>query len=190
MPRSYEMEITTTMPPLDELGPKMRALKKDQWRQFVWAYMLTGGRGSDAALAAGYTKGNATYTANRLLQNPDIEEAIRECNWRALNNSVVEAVLALREVVADPTHKDRIKAADMILARTGFIAQTGQQQTVTHQLDQKQVNEMITKLAGELGLDPAKLLGQSASPKKIPKSLPIIDLEPLPELDPELAELF
>jgi hypothetical protein len=105
----------------DELGPKMLALELKQ-RKFVLAYLRDARDASRCARAAGYSSSSGAdrVTAHRLLRNPRVVEAIKEEADRTLNSNAYIAVAALADIAADPEHKDRFKAADSILDRTGF----------------------------------------------------------------------
>lgn len=152
------LDPAQALPPFEDLGPKMQELRTDQQRLFCWHYMVCG-KVELAAINSGYNPNSAAVQGRRLLARPDIKEALRECSWSKLHSSAMQAILALEDVVSDPTHKDRLKAADMILSRVGFLAKTGTEVQVQHSMDQKQVDAAILKLSAELGIDGQKLLG-------------------------------
>ena len=181
MPRVNLPDTPYDLPAPDDLGPKMQALEKEQWRIFCWRYTLNGGKVERSAIEAGYAPTNAAATGTRLLQRPDILDALHECSWTAMHGLTVIAIGALQDILLDPSHKDRMKAIEGVLSRTGFVAKTGHEMTVKHTMDQKQVDERIATLASELGIDPTKLLGKP----KILESSPIVEEAVVVEEDVE-----
>jgi phage terminase small subunit len=77
--------------------------------------------GVNAARLAGYGKNSKADTLSKhaydLIRDPKILAAIREESIKVLEASHPEALAALLQVVADPAHRDRVKAAGMILDR-------------------------------------------------------------------------
>ena len=95
-----------------------------QERIFVRALFEKSGHGAGAraARAAGYgSKGGATNTparsANRLFNRPRVIAAISEMTGQQLRSGGPMAVKTVREIMADKTHKDRLKAARTIIER-------------------------------------------------------------------------
>src|ERR1017187_7818415 len=106
-----------------DLGPAMLACSKQE-RIFVRALFEKPGHGAGAraARAAGYgSKGGATNTparsANRLFNRPRVITAIAEMTGQQLRSDGPMAVQTVREVMADKTHKDRLKAARTVFER-------------------------------------------------------------------------
>jgi phage terminase small subunit len=106
-----------------ELSPAMRALNIQQ-RRFVTALFENPGHGAGAraARAAGYghAKSKAlTFArqANRLFNDPKVQRAIAEQTARLLRSEAPQAVQAVREIMGDKDHKDRLKAANLVLER-------------------------------------------------------------------------
>ncbi len=106
-----------------DLGPAMLACSKQE-RIFVRALFEKSGHGAGArtARAAGYgSKGGATNTparsANRLFNRPRVIAAISEMTGQQLRSGGPMAVKTVREIMADKTHKDRLKAARTIIER-------------------------------------------------------------------------
>ena len=106
-----------------DLGPAMLACSKQE-RIFVRALFEKPGHGAGAraARAAGYgSKGGATNTparsANRLFNRPRVIAAISEMTGQQLRSGGPMAVKTVREIMADKTHKDRLKAARTIIER-------------------------------------------------------------------------
>ena len=156
--------------PLDyECGPAMLALN-DRQRAFVTAMLDFGGRdNTKAARAAGYEDlpGSSTIrvTAHRLAHDPRIQEAIREEAEKRLKTGAIMAVNTLLDIADDATteKKDRLKAIEMIMNRTGLHATSEQKVTVTRtDMTGDAMIARITQLAKSQGLDPQKLLGHMA----------------------------
>lgn len=150
-----------------EYGPAMAALNERQ-RAFVMAMIeFPGITFKDAALRAGYSDaGNgAKVRGHYCAHNPSVQAAMREEAGRRLNASSLMAANVLMRMLTDDgvEPKDRIKAAGMLLDRSGFgAAQTiNVNKTVTDRTGTA-VMERIKSLAAKHGLDPMKLLGGPA----------------------------
>jgi phage terminase small subunit len=121
-------------PPEGEMGPKMSALTTKQ-QAFIVAIMELGTRDfTRAAAAAGYSEGGShgalKVTAFRLAHDPRIQEAMFEFSQRRMNSGGPIAVDVVFEIMTDPTHKDRLKAAQIFLDRTGLHAKSEHKVTV------------------------------------------------------------
>jgi phage terminase small subunit len=155
--------------PLDyACGPAMLRLN-DRQRAFVTAMLDFGGRdNTKAAEAAGYSADNRNSLrriAYRLAHDPNIQEAIREEGTNRLNSATIMAVNTLLDIADDPSteKKDRLKAVEMIMNRTGLHATTEHKVAVTRtDLTGDAMIARITQLAKSQGLDPQKLLGRAA----------------------------
>jgi hypothetical protein len=106
-----------------ELSPEMKALPNDRWRSFVIHYLTQPpghGARSKAAILAGLTKNPkwAARHAYRVYHDPRVISAIAIESKKLIRSGAPEAVNALLDVVRDVTHKDRVRAASAILART------------------------------------------------------------------------
>jgi len=122
-------------PEPDELGPAMLALDEKR-RRFVVAYIGDSRDATRCARAAGYdgTHGALRVQSHRLMHSLKViaaikEEADRRLNSaayiavsgdRRLNSAAYIAVSGLADIAADCDHRDRQKACDSILDRTGF----------------------------------------------------------------------
>jgi phage terminase small subunit len=147
-----------------ELGPAMRGLTEKQ-REFVYAMIETGGMNySGAARAAGY-QGDAEVmkvSGYRLAHDSRIQEAMREMGPRMLNAGLFIAARFVLETIDNPQieTKDRLKAAEMVMNRTGMHATSEHKVAVTHKNETtEQVMKEIAAMSKTLGVDPAKLLG-------------------------------
>jgi hypothetical protein len=89
-------------------------------RFFVEKYMaLGGGRGAGkpAALACGYKESSASVMACRVLQREPVQREIEKRQRARLRLLAPRAVDAVEEILDDTGHKDRLKAAGVILNR-------------------------------------------------------------------------
>lgn len=173
MSKKQRVTLEVEVPDFGELGPAMQALKTDRQRAFVTAMLEIGGGSGQytrAALMAGYIDGPAIHvTAHRLAHDPLVQEALREEAHRRLGASVISATSTLISIAESDvlvSTKDRLKAIDMILNRTGLPAQTEVKHTVIKRTSDEDIVDRIKMLAGKLGLDAQKLLGR-----------PIVDAE-------------
>lgn len=157
------MSTELTIPAENNYGPAMEVLTPRQ-QAFV-IILLDAGRlnYTDAYLRAGYEvkdRHSAQVNGSRLAHDDRIIAAIKEESSKRLNAGSGVAINSIVVAAADPTHKDHIKACEMILNRTGFHALTEHKATVTHRSepDEKRMKR-ISDAAKKLGLDPEKLLG-------------------------------
>lgn len=152
---------------IDMVGKPGSAMQKLNERQqaFVLAAMANGGRNyAQAAREAGFSDegGSAKATAYRLSHDPKIQAALMEEANRRLNTGSVLAVSVLLELVngdsLDP--KDRLKAIELVLNRTGMHAKSEHKVEVKHTDEtSKEMVERIKLLSAQMGIDSQKLLG-------------------------------
>jgi len=146
----------------ETLGPAMQALASDLQRRFVLALVQGAKSAKEAALLAGYSA-NTTGAASRLANNPKIQAALLEEAAKAVRVTAVRALGVLEEIAFDKAAhaRDRLKAAEMILARGGFAEIARHQVDVVHRTDAQLKHELLA-MAEELQLPPearAKLIG-------------------------------
>ncbi len=153
-------------------GPAMRKLSPQQ-RAWVVAFLETGPQenATAAARAAGYGADSATEeqrqqacktTGHRLRHDEKVLDAIQELakeRFRLVAHRATEELVLLMD---SSDTKVKIKAIDMILARTGLNA--AQQIDVNHNhrvsdMDERAMIRRIAQLAESQGMDPIKLLG-------------------------------
>jgi hypothetical protein len=122
-----------------QLGPAMRALPSDRWRDFVF-YYLTGepgyGAQANAARKAGFGKPNSTpqvfaQLAYQVMCDERMQAAIAEQSKKIIRACAPEASQALLAMIRDPNHKDRIRAIAMVMDRVDPVT-TNQNINVTH----------------------------------------------------------
>lgn len=155
-----------------EFGPAMAKLLPQQ-RAWVMAFLATGHsqNATAAAKAAGYGANSATperhlqtcqVTGYRLRHDPKIQEAIKELSKSKFKIAAHLATSELVLLLDNPDPKVKLKAIDMVLARTGLGA--AQEVNVNHNhsyadMDDKAMIRRIAQLAQDQGMDPIKLLG-------------------------------
>lgn len=142
MPHVKTIAIET--PPIDDLGPAMRALDERQ-RRFVMAWVKSRGKnGAACARSAGYSdhKDAAKVAAHVLLRNTKIIKALQEEAERQLDGLAVIAVMGLGELIRSPDRKVKQTAIDSVLDRTGFSRRTQQDIKVEH-TDNRSTAELL-----------------------------------------------
>jgi phage terminase small subunit len=145
-------------------GPAMQALPTDAMRAFVLALVERRGNATQAAADAGYTLGKdntiVRVTAHRLMHDERVQQAIHEEAVKQLGKAKIIAVATLVDIAESaPENKDRLKAAGMILNRTGLHEKTEHEVKVTHETNDE-MRAKIEKLASVLNLDPKDLMRQ------------------------------
>jgi phage terminase small subunit len=160
----------------EEHGPEMAALNERQ-RRFVMAMIEYPGITQwQAAELAGYSASSNVLlrkTGHFLTHNPAVQVAIRAEAGKRLNSASLTAANVLMALLTDEAveAKDRIKAAGMLLDRSGFgAAQTINVNKTTTDRTGKAIMERIAALSQKLGVDSARLL--SAGPQE-----PVVDAE-------------
>lgn len=151
-----------------EFGPAMSALSERQ-RNFVLAMIeVPGCSHAEAARRAGYSDiaEGAKVRGHYCAHNPAVQEAMREEAGKRLQASSLLAAGILMKMLTDDgiEPKDRIKAAGMLLDRSGFgAAQTiNVNKTVTDRSGTA-VMARLKELARKHGIDPMKLLSDETA---------------------------
>lgn len=173
-----------SLPQPGTLGPSMAALSPSH-QAFVAALMEIGtNQYSRAAAMAGYSATNKNalaVTGHRLAHDVRIQAAIQEESRRRLTGALALASSVLVDVIENQKNRpsDRLRAVEMLFNRTGLHATTEQVIAVTHKtVDDDALEGRIIALAGQLGLDPARLLGPNSKFGKNPLApTEILDLE-------------
>ena len=146
----------------EDLGPAMRACNERQ-RLFVLAMKYFGGSQKKCAIAAGYAEESASVTGHHLAHHPKVQGAMLEVGKELLGTGTILTAKLLIDVISGDEQaevKDRLKAAEMLMNRTGMHAMSEHKSVVVHRSES--VDEQIkrlTDMAGKLGIDPQKLLG-------------------------------
>jgi len=199
-PRAYN--LTTYRPPGDA-GTALAALSP-QMQSWVIAKVERGVTNREAARIAGYAGTNHVLdgVGYRCAHDPRVQAALFEQATLAMRASSAVAIRVIEDILTDPVAepKDRLRAADMILSRTGFNSVSEQRITVDRQSDAQQIAEAI-RLTQSLGLDTATFLvsHMGLTPEKAAKlaagaditdaEFEVIDDEPDPwSIPAEVAE--
>ena len=150
---------------LKGLGPAMRALPSDRWRAAAVARFMVqpgvGGGNTAACRIAGFgstTKGSMKVTAFNVFHDPRMLAAMRELGEQFLRGGVRDAIAVVHEIMGDKKHKDRLKAAQVII-NYAHPVQTAHHVTVEH-VDDRRMMEFALKLAAEMGVEAGKLVGR------------------------------
>lgn len=153
------------VPPLDMMGPAMRALNERQ-RRFVCALAVTGGAQREAYIWAGYEARSIPSqdaAASQLIARGDVQEAIKEEALRRLDSYALMAVSTLGQLASPMgSAKDNIRlaASNSLLDRIGGFAGKTEHKIIIK--DERTTNDIIASiraLAAANGLDASKLLG-------------------------------
>jgi uncharacterized protein (DUF2164 family) len=150
--------------PPPKLGPAMRALPSDRWRAAAVARFMVpvSGRWSGnaaACRAAASTKPEALkVTAHRIFHDARMVAALRELGEYYLRTGVPDALTVVHEIMADTKHKDRLKAAQVVI-NYAHPVQTAHHVVVEH-VDDRRMLEFALKLAEEMGVEAGKLIGR------------------------------
>lgn len=96
-------------------------------RIFVDVFIVNGGKGTEAALAAGFAEASAHVSASRMLCRKRVADAILARCQTFMQAALPIAVKALADIAADEQalRKDRIKAATSLLEHGGLAAPKG-----------------------------------------------------------------
>jgi hypothetical protein len=154
-------------PDWGQLGPMMRALPNDRWREFVYEYANgPPGHGAltAAARAAGFgkksTPTNLAKIAWKISRDDRFIAAVAECSRKIVRAGAPEVANALLALVRNPAHKDHGRALQMLLDRADPI-ETRSHHTVdvTHKiedLDREAIEEL--RALRQVGTSREKLL--------------------------------
>lgn len=96
-------------------------------RIFAHQFVANGGKGTEAALAAGYSPTNASVAASRCLTRKRVADEIGRLCRTFIHSALPIAIQALLEIASDKNAKasDRIKAANSLLERGGLATEKG-----------------------------------------------------------------
>ncbi len=106
-----------------ELSPAEAACSEMERRFVYWLMNLPPKRGFrvQAAKLAGYGKDSTPHVLNSIAQDllgrQRVVDLISEVTRKQIRSAAPEALAAVREIIADPEHRDRLKAASTILER-------------------------------------------------------------------------
>lgn len=189
------------LPPEAELGPAMRALPNDVWRRFVLVCNQPTATGrvnhAQAAHDAGFQTENRSSLAalgHRLAHDERIQAALLEESKRTMGAALPVAMATVIQILLNPAAKDamKLRAAQILFDRGGIPQRTEHEVVVHHTESRSQMIDRVIRLAKDMGLDPAKLLGQvgetmPALPAPVQHVGQIEDAVVVEDVDPELA---
>jgi hypothetical protein len=148
-----------------QLGPAMKALPNDQWRDFAYHYVTEKpGHGALTAAArkAGFGKKSTPTNLAKLAWSMSRDErmisAIAELSRAIIRVGAPQAANAILNVIMDPTHKDHVRACDIVLSRADPV-ETRHRMDVVHTTvdpDQEALEEL--RALRQLGTPREKLL--------------------------------
>jgi len=158
--------MTVPIPDRGDLGPAMKALSTDRQRAFVIAMVYQGGKNASRAYKeAGYSGNDdvCKVEAHRLMHDGRVRDAIRETSYGMMGGAAMMATAFIIDMIEDEnvSRRDKFKAAQMILNRTGLHETTEQRITVKKEDNEHEKIEKAVALAQKLGIDPRELLGQA-----------------------------
>lgn len=163
--KDLQPQFEPVMPSEDQFGPAMRRLTPLQ-RRFVVGLSVWGGNASEAARWAGYSTesdGALRVTAHRTLNLDYVKEAIKEESWRRLDEASLLAVSTVVRIAMNSTEdKVALKAAELLMDRTGFHAKSEHVVTIEDRRTTNELLDFIRLTAAKHGLDGNKLLGLPA----------------------------
>ena len=154
------MDAVTEQP---QFGPAMRALTERQ-RAFVLEMLADPFAAHyEWCIRAGYQNSESGHRgmASRMLQSPKIQAACVEMARGAMGGlGPVLASQGLLRIAANPRHKDHFRALESVADRVGLPRTTAHQVLVDDvRRDPASMVARVRELAGQLGIDPAALLG-------------------------------
>jgi len=193
-------ETQVALPDEGEWGPAFAALPSDRQRMFVVALVDQGGRNASRAYReAGYTAANenvARVGAHRLSHDAAVQAAIREQSFKRMGAAGLAATSFLVDVLNsdDPNVKvgTKLKAAAMIMNRTGLHETTEHVVTTEKKLNEQEKIDRIILTAEKLGIDPKTLLGNAGynvAALEKPKAIDITPSVVNPNVDGSVAGL-
>ena len=153
--------LSIPLPDADQLGPAMRGLNEKQ-RRFVIAFYHTGQR-EKAAHIAGYAGDPGSnligVSAYQVWHQPKVQLAIKEFGEQSILAGLVPlAFAALENALKLGDVKEKTKAAQIVMDRTGFHAKSEQIIRQPDKTREEQIKEII-RICKANGLDPRKMIG-------------------------------
>jgi len=133
---------------------KAKADLTDQQRIFAETYVVTGQK-KDSAVAAGYAAASAHVRAHRLLNNEKVVDYIFELVRLSNKASMVAAHHTILDLCQNAESETvRLKAADLILSRSGFgiVQESRHVHEIVDSRSDQELMESIKALAAELEL--------------------------------------
>jgi hypothetical protein len=147
-----------------ETSETMRALPNDRWRRFVENYVLgTPPCAAKAYRNAGLGLNSSTLDqardAYRLLRDDRINAAVAELSKKYFRAAISGAVTAVKEIIADPNHKDRARVSLSLINRVDPEITRAELEITTRRIlshDEEAIEEL--QALRKLGVAPEKLI--------------------------------
>lgn len=149
------------VPPMEELGPAMRAITPQQ-QGFIVALVTCGAsNATQAAMVAGYggTDAATKVAAKYLMRNPRVLAALREESDKFIRSHALIGAKRIVEIALNPMHKDSYKASVELLNRADLIVRTEHKVVVEDNRTTADVISAICDMAKRNNIDPKTLLG-------------------------------
>jgi hypothetical protein len=160
------------------MGPKMASLTELR-RKFVYNLMNQPKRNATAAAeAAGYSavsRASLMVQAHLLLHDSNIQDALVEETERRLRGCLPAAVATIAEIMENPQEggSNRLKAAEMVMDRSGLHAVSETIQTDGGPLQEPDRMKRIIELARSMNMPVEKLIGRRLALQK-PTEEPLV----------------
>jgi phage terminase small subunit len=127
-----------------------------------------------AARKAGYLGKAVSVTASRIAYRPDVQAAIKEFSHLAIRAVSPDAIRAVRNALSDPSHKDNIRAASLVLERVLPIETTHTVRVEDHRPPTVEATEAVLRRIAEL----AAQAGLPTLPAPIDADFKVVDDKP------------
>ena len=169
------------VPDAEDLGPAMQACNIGE-RAWVIAKIETGESNMECCRVAGYSaSSNDVLKAMgyAIAHRQRVQDALLEMSRKLMRTEGAKSIKTLVAIRDDRTIKPeiRLKASVELLDRAGMNAVSESHLTVTHELNEAQMDQRILALAAELGLTEDVARKMLISPADLQKNADIIDAE-------------
>ena len=169
------------VPDADDLGPAMAACNIGE-RAWVIAKIETGENNMECARLAGYSASSDDVlkaTGYAIAHRQRVQDALLEMSRKLMRTEGAKSIKTLVAIRDDKSVKPetRLKASVELLDRAGMNAVSESHLTVTHELNEAQMDQRILALAAELGLSEDVARKMLISPADLQKNADAIDAE-------------
>lgn len=169
------------VPDAEELGPAMQACNVGE-RAWVIAKIETGENNMECARLAGYSASSDDVlkaTGYAIAHRQRVQDALLEMSRKLMRTEGAKSIKTLVAIRDDKAIKPeiRLKASVELLDRAGMNAVSESHLTVTHELNEAQMDQRILALAAELGLSEDVARKMLISPADLQKNADAIDAE-------------
>lgn len=173
-----------------DLGPAMLACNPGE-RAWVFHKIEGGLNNTDAAIAAGYSnssRDSAKSAGCAIAHRERVQAALLEMSRKLMRTEGPKSIKTLVAIRDDLRVKPEVRAkcATELLSRAGMGAVSESHLTVTHELNEAQMDQRILALAAELGLTEEVARKMLISPADMQKNASIVDAE-FEDVKPEVS---